>query len=81
MDDPLLVNFRFSVSFLSWGGQDGTVDTRFQHVSGLGGNMTLCQVKEVHVHVTHPPRVCASSVTAESCPPRTSAFFCPPSAV
>jgi len=39
-DEPLLLNFRFSVSFLSWGGQGAAVDTRFQRVSGLGATVT-----------------------------------------
>jgi phage tail-like protein len=39
MMDPLLLNFRFAVSFLAWGGQNNTVDTRFQKVSGFAATV------------------------------------------
>lgn len=46
MDPALLTSFRFSVAFLSWGGGNGTVDTRFQSVSGLGSQVTTTAVRE-----------------------------------
>lgn len=45
-DDALLLSFRFSVSFLAWGGRNHTVDTRFQSVAGLGGQVTTSPVRE-----------------------------------
>lgn len=44
--DPLLLNFRFSVSFLAWGGQNSAVDARFQRVSGLGGSVSTSPINE-----------------------------------
>lgn len=46
MDGALLLNFRFAVSFLSWGGRGAGVDTRFQRVSGLGADVATTQVVE-----------------------------------
>lgn len=46
MDDHLLLNFRFSVSFLAWGGRNNTVDTRFQSVSGIGAEATTVEIAE-----------------------------------
>ena len=54
MDDYLMLNFRFSVSFLAWGGRNNTVDTRFQSVSGIGAEATMTEVIEggqnLHIH-------------------------------
>jgi phage tail-like protein len=46
IDEPLLLNFRFAVSFLAWGGQSAVIDTRFQRVSGLGASVTTSTIAE-----------------------------------
>jgi phage tail-like protein len=46
IDQPLLLNFRFAVSFLGWGVEGAMVDTRFQSVSGLGASVTTSTVAE-----------------------------------
>ena len=46
MDDGLILNFRFAVSFLQWGVLNSTVDTRFQNVSGLSAEVTTTSVEE-----------------------------------
>jgi phage tail-like protein len=46
MIEPLLLNFRFAVSFLGWGGGTASVDTRFQSVSGIGATVTTSTVAQ-----------------------------------
>lgn len=46
MDAPLILNFRFSVSFLSWGVLGTSIDARFQSVSGLGADVGQNPVAE-----------------------------------
>ena len=46
MDQPLMLNFRFAVSFLTWGAMRSTVDTRFQKVSGLSADVGTTTVEE-----------------------------------